>query len=94
MSLRRAPMGVIPQSPDEQQAQAARESLDILLEMSTLLNTGEKRCALGLDRTQLALCVKMLEDGVNPDALAAVIRDLRAEATGKTTTTSGSLGTR
>ncbi|SCZ90519.1 BZ3500_MvSof-1268-A1-R1_Chr1-3g02039 [Microbotryum saponariae] len=87
MSLRRAPMGVIPQSPEEQRAQAARESLDILLEMSTLLNTG-------LDRTQLALCIKMLEDGVNPDALATVIRDLRAEATGKTIGSTGSLGTR
>ncbi|ORY75048.1 mitotic-spindle organizing gamma-tubulin ring associated-domain-containing protein [Leucosporidium creatinivorum] len=74
MSLNsRRPLGTIPQSPEQQRAQSARTALDILYEMSTLLNTG-------LDRQSLAHCVKLLEDGTNPDALAAVIRDLRAEA--------------
>ncbi|RKP27707.1 mitotic-spindle organizing gamma-tubulin ring associated-domain-containing protein, partial [Syncephalis pseudoplumigaleata] len=45
----------------------------VLHEISTLLNTG-------LDREQLGLCVKMCERGVNPEALAAVVKELRREA--------------
>jgi len=52
--------------------QAAREVLDILSEISTLLNTH-------LDRRTLSLCISMIENGVNPEALAAVIRELRKE---------------
>ncbi|CBF87647.1 mitotic-spindle organizing protein 1 [Aspergillus nidulans FGSC A4] len=33
-----------------------------------------------LDRTELSLCVSLIENGVNPDALATVIKDLRTEA--------------
>ncbi|KAI8913080.1 mitotic-spindle organizing gamma-tubulin ring associated-domain-containing protein [Powellomyces hirtus] len=51
----------------------ARETMDILSEISTLLNTG-------LDRDTLALCVSLCEAGVNPEALAVVIRELRNEA--------------
>ncbi|PYH95840.1 mitotic-spindle organizing protein associated with a ring of gamma-tubulin 1 [Aspergillus ellipticus CBS 707.79] len=53
--------------------QAAREVIDILHEISILLNTN-------LDRTELSLCVSLIENGVNPDALAAVIKDLRKDA--------------
>ncbi|KAL4809745.1 mitotic-spindle organizing gamma-tubulin ring associated-domain-containing protein [Aspergillus unguis] len=60
-----------PQSDDKRQA--AREVIDILHEISTLLNTN-------LDRTELSLCVSLIENGVNPDALATVIKDLRREA--------------
>ncbi|KAL3435281.1 mitotic-spindle organizing protein 1 [Aspergillus tetrazonus] len=60
-----------PQSDDKRQA--AREVIDILHEISTLLNTN-------LDRTELSLCVSLIENGVNPDALATVIKDLRTEA--------------
>ncbi|KAJ0424550.1 mitotic-spindle organizing gamma-tubulin ring associated-domain-containing protein [Aspergillus carlsbadensis] len=60
-----------PQSDDKRQA--AREVIDILHEISTLLNTN-------LDRTELSLCVSLIENGVNPDALANVIKDLRKEA--------------
>ncbi|KAL2831999.1 mitotic-spindle organizing gamma-tubulin ring associated-domain-containing protein [Aspergillus cavernicola] len=60
-----------PQSDDKRQA--AREVVDILHEISTLLNTN-------LDRTELSLCVSLIENGVNPDALATVIQDLRKEA--------------
>ncbi|KKK21666.1 hypothetical protein P175DRAFT_0473384 [Aspergillus ochraceoroseus IBT 24754] len=60
-----------PQSDDKRQA--AREVIDILHEISTLLNTN-------LDRTELSLCVSLIENGVNPDALATVIKDLRKEA--------------
>ncbi|PKY00908.1 hypothetical protein P168DRAFT_330201 [Aspergillus campestris IBT 28561] len=60
-----------PQSDDKRQA--AREVIDILHEISTLLNTD-------LDRTELSLCVSLIENGVNPDALATVIKDLRKES--------------
>lgn len=59
-----------PQSDDKRQA--AREVIDILHEISMLLNTN-------LDRTELSLCVSLIENGVNPDALATVIKDLRKE---------------
>ncbi|KAE8147247.1 mitotic-spindle organizing protein associated with a ring of gamma-tubulin 1 [Aspergillus avenaceus] len=60
------------QSDDKRQA--AREVIDILHEISTLLNTN-------LDRTDLSLCVSLIENGVNPDALATIIKDLRREDT-------------
>ncbi|KAK6499221.1 hypothetical protein TWF506_003849 [Arthrobotrys conoides] len=52
---------------------AARQVIDILHEISTLLNTK-------LDRTTLSLCVSLIENGVNPEALAAVIKELRKES--------------
>ncbi|KAF3936499.1 hypothetical protein ABW19_dt0210276 [Dactylella cylindrospora] len=52
---------------------AARQVIDILHEISTLLNTK-------LDRTTLSLCVSLIENGVNPEALAAVIKELRRES--------------
>ena len=41
-------------------------------EISQLLNTG-------LDDDTLKVCVQLLEAGVNPEALAAVVRELRRE---------------
>ena len=41
-------------------------------EISDLLNTG-------LDEETLKVCVQLLEAGVNPEALAAVVRELRRE---------------
>ena len=43
------------------------------MEMSKLLNTG-------LDADTLALCVRLCENGVNPEALALVIQELRRES--------------
>jgi mitotic-spindle organizing protein 1 len=40
------------------------------MEMSNLLNTG-------LDADTLAICVRLCENGVNPEALAMVIQELR-----------------
>ncbi|KAI9189986.1 hypothetical protein H9P43_001419 [Blastocladiella emersonii ATCC 22665] len=54
-------------------ANEARETMDVLHEISTLLNTG-------LDRETLSICVSLCEAGVNPEALAAVIKELRLEA--------------
>ncbi|KAJ3100416.1 hypothetical protein HDU96_010348 [Phlyctochytrium bullatum] len=51
----------------------ARETLDILYEISLLLNTG-------LSKEALATCVSLCEQGVNPEALAAVIKELKRES--------------
>lgn len=42
-------------------------------DISEILNTG-------LDRRSLSILMQMTEAGVNPEALAAVVRELRAEA--------------
>ncbi|KAK4172553.1 mitotic-spindle organizing gamma-tubulin ring associated-domain-containing protein [Triangularia setosa] len=46
----------------EKQA-AAQQAVDILHEISTLLNCH-------LDRRTLSICISMIENGVNPEALA------------------------
>ena len=43
------------------------------MEISRLLNTG-------LDEETLALCLQLCENGVNPEALAEVIKELRRES--------------
>ncbi|XP_023333687.1 mitotic-spindle organizing protein 1-like [Eurytemora carolleeae] len=50
----------------------ARETFTTLLEISRILNTG-------LDRETLAICVRLCEQGANPEALATVIKELRRE---------------
>lgn len=49
---------------------AVRETMDVLLEISRLLNTG-------LDVESLSLCVRLCEQGINPEALSSVIKELR-----------------
>lgn len=51
----------------------AKEAIEILYEISQILNTG-------LDRTSLSILVSLCENGVNPEALAAVVKELRREA--------------
>ena len=51
----------------------AKETLDILMEISSLLNTG-------LDADTLSICVRLCESGINPEALALVIEELRRAA--------------
>ncbi len=55
------------------QAQNGRETLDLICEMSALLKTG-------LDRETLGLLVGLCEAGVSPDALAAIVKELKREA--------------
>ncbi|KAJ7066710.1 mitotic-spindle organizing gamma-tubulin ring associated-domain-containing protein [Mycena amicta] len=55
---------------DADRISSAQQTLDILHEMSQLLNTQ-------LDKETLTTCVRMIESGVNPEALAAVIQELR-----------------
>lgn len=64
---------------DRSKVPAARETLDTLMEISNLLNTG-------LDSESLAICVKLCEAGVNPEALAAVVKELRRESAALQTT--------
>ncbi|KAF9499627.1 hypothetical protein BDN71DRAFT_1441775 [Pleurotus eryngii] len=52
---------------------SAQQTLDILYDISQLLNTQ-------LDKDTLATCIGMIESGVNPEALAAVIQELRRES--------------
>ncbi|KAI7902979.1 mitotic-spindle organizing gamma-tubulin ring associated-domain-containing protein [Cokeromyces recurvatus] len=47
-----------------------KETVDLLYEMSNMLNTG-------LDRETIGLCISLCERGVNPEALATVIKELR-----------------
>lgn len=42
----------------------------VLLEISRLLNTG-------LNMESLSICVRLCEHGINPEALSAVIKELR-----------------
>ncbi|KAK1772622.1 mitotic-spindle organizing protein 1 [Phialemonium atrogriseum] len=63
----------------EKQA-AAQQAVDILHEISTILNCH-------LDRRTLSICISMIENGVNPEALAmliymaqSVVKELRNEA--------------
>lgn len=42
----------------------------VLLEISRLLNTG-------LDMESLSICVRLCEQGINPEALSSVIKELR-----------------
>lgn len=59
---------------DENQKQAAaQQAVDILHEISTILNCH-------LDRRTLSMCISMVENGVNPEALASVVLFLRKEA--------------
>ena len=49
------------------------EALDVAHEINKLLDCG-------LDKESLSVCVALLETGVNPEALAEVIKRLRAQA--------------
>ncbi|KAI1083790.1 mitotic-spindle organizing gamma-tubulin ring associated-domain-containing protein [Whalleya microplaca] len=58
---------------DNEKQQAAQQAVDILHEISTILNCH-------LDRRTLSVCISMIENGVNPEALANVVQFLRKEA--------------
>ena len=61
-------------NPEAAVADEKREAtLKVLLEMSGVLNTG-------LDRETLAILLALIEQGVNAEALAAVVNEMRREA--------------
>uniref|UniRef100_A0A8C3RC47 Mitotic spindle organizing protein 1 n=1 Tax=Cyanoderma ruficeps TaxID=181631 RepID=A0A8C3RC47_9PASS len=43
---------------------------EVLFEISRILNTG-------LDMETLSICVRLCEQGINPEALSSVIKELR-----------------
>uniref|UniRef100_A0A8D0H3J0 Mitotic spindle organizing protein 1 n=1 Tax=Sphenodon punctatus TaxID=8508 RepID=A0A8D0H3J0_SPHPU len=45
-------------------------SVRLLFEISRILNTG-------LDMETLSICVRLCEQGINPEALSSVIKELR-----------------
>ncbi|XP_014821732.1 PREDICTED: mitotic-spindle organizing protein 1 [Calidris pugnax] len=45
-------------------------SREVLFEISRILNTG-------LDMETLSICVRLCEQGINPEALSSVIKELR-----------------
>ncbi|KAK7269650.1 hypothetical protein RIF29_22384 [Crotalaria pallida] len=57
---------------DPEAARTARESLDLAFHMSNILDTG-------LDRHTLSVLIALCDLGVNPEALAAVVKELRRE---------------
>ncbi|KOS22430.1 Mitotic-spindle organizing protein 1 [Escovopsis weberi] len=59
--------------PESDKHAAAQQAVDILHEIATILNCH-------LDRRMLSICISMIERGVNPEALANVIKELRIEA--------------
>lgn len=54
------------------EVEEAREAIEILNEMAQILNCG-------LDRQTISILVSMIEMGVNPEALAAVVQEMRRE---------------
>ncbi|KAI2468274.1 mitotic-spindle organizing gamma-tubulin ring associated-domain-containing protein [Annulohypoxylon bovei var. microspora] len=58
---------------DTDKQAAAQQAVDILHEISTILNCH-------LDRRTLSICISMIENGVNPEALANVVQFLRKES--------------
>jgi len=60
------------QSSYQSELEEAKETLEIIYELSQLLNCG-------LDKQTLSILVSLCENGVNPDALAAVVKELKRE---------------
>lgn len=58
---------------DADAAKTARESLDLAFHMSNLLDTG-------LDRHTLSVLIALCDLGLNPEALAAVVKELKRES--------------
>ncbi|TGO17272.1 hypothetical protein BTUL_0019g00620 [Botrytis tulipae] len=62
------------QKPDKATSAAqARQVIDVFHEISTLLNAE-------LDRGTLSICISLIENGINPEALATVVRELKKDA--------------
>ncbi|XP_012540402.1 mitotic-spindle organizing protein 1 [Monomorium pharaonis] len=58
--------------PVNHQVNAARKTFQTLYQISKLLNTN-------LDPTTLSICIRLCENGVNPHALAGVVKELQRE---------------
>ncbi|CAH8359305.1 unnamed protein product [Eruca vesicaria subsp. sativa] len=58
---------------DKQTAETARDSLELVFRMSNILETG-------LDRHTLSILIALCDLGLNPEALAAVVKEIRQES--------------
>lgn len=67
---------------DPEAARTARESLDLAFHMSNVLDAG-------IDRHTLSVLIALCDMGVNPEALAAVVKELRREPPSSETVVSG-----
>ena len=73
-SASRETQPTLPELPSASELPRPREeTLDVLFDISQLLETG-------LDRETLAILVGLTETGVNPEALAEVVKELRRES--------------
>ncbi|CAL5435219.1 unnamed protein product [Camellia sinensis] len=61
-----------PSHMDPEAARTARESLDLVFHMSNILDTG-------LDRHTLSVLIALCDLGLNPEALAAVVKEFQRE---------------
>ncbi|ETV72536.1 hypothetical protein H257_12626 [Aphanomyces astaci] len=52
-----------------------KEAFETVYELSRLLNTG-------LDRESLSILISLVEKGVNPEALAAAVKEIRRSSNG------------
>lgn len=57
---------------DLEAARVARESLELAFQMSNILETG-------LDRNTLSVLVALCDAGINPESLAAVVKEFQRE---------------
>ncbi|KAK2981080.1 hypothetical protein RJ640_012035 [Escallonia rubra] len=57
---------------DSEAERTARESLELAFQMSNILDTG-------LDRHTLSILISLCDLGLNPEALAAVVKELGRE---------------
>ncbi|KAK4362763.1 hypothetical protein RND71_018004 [Anisodus tanguticus] len=57
---------------DPEAARTARDSLELVFHMSNILDTG-------LDRHTLSVLISLCDLGLNPEALAAVIKEFRQQ---------------
>ncbi|XP_042500629.1 mitotic-spindle organizing protein 1A-like [Telopea speciosissima] len=65
---------------DPEAARNARESLELAFHMSNILETG-------LDRHTLSILITLCDMGLNPEALAALVKELRREPSSSPSTT-------
>ncbi|KAF8403675.1 hypothetical protein HHK36_011779 [Tetracentron sinense] len=57
---------------DPEAARTARDSLDLAFHMSNILDTG-------LDRHTLSILIALCDMGLNPETLAALVKELRRD---------------
>lgn len=71
---------MVSESMNQEAAETARESLELVFRMSNILETG-------LDRHTLSVLIALCDIGLNPEALATLVKELRRDSATTTTTT-------